>query len=58
VLIFIAGVPWILVSPEIYFTENHALPILQIIFPLVILIGLVWVRWWAIKFPHLLYRND
>ena len=58
VLILIAGVPWILVSPEIYFTENHALPILQIIFPLVILIGLVWVRWWAIKFPHLLYRND
>jgi hypothetical protein len=58
VLIVIAVIPWVLVSPEMFFTENHALPVLRIVFPLLVLIGLMWVRWWAIKFPNLPYRND
>lgn len=44
---------WLLVLPEISFTERVNLPVLIIVLPISIFVGMLWIRWWAFQIPRL-----
>jgi hypothetical protein len=44
---------WLLVLPEISFTERVNLPVLIIILPITIFVSMLWIRWWAFQIPRL-----
>jgi hypothetical protein len=55
VLILIAGGSWFLVYPPFDFTQDAYNPWLSIGYPLLVLMGMVWIRWWALRIPRLPY---
>ena len=54
----ILGVPWLLngVDPLI-FVETMALPGLVVGFPILVIVGMVWIRWWALSIPKLPFET-
>jgi hypothetical protein len=44
---------WLLVYPEFDFTQTQNSPWIFIGYPLVVLLGMVWIRWWAVDLPKL-----
>jgi len=53
ILIIISAGSWLLMLPEIKFTGNLSVPVLTVGLPLIIFIGMVWIRWWAVKLTRL-----
>lgn len=49
---------WLLVLQDIDFTGTFNVPILSIAFPLIIMLGLFWIRWWALRLPELPYKTS
>ncbi len=47
VLISILAVSWLLIMPELAFDSALSLPLLSIGLPLLIFMGMIWIRWWA-----------
>ena len=52
-LIIISGGSWLLVNGNINFVTTHWIPLLSIGFPVLVLVGIIWIRWWAIRIPKL-----
>ena len=55
VLIIISGGSWLLFIENINFTTTHWIPLLSIGFPIFVFVGLIWIRWWAVRIPKLPY---
>jgi len=54
ILIFItAGSSWISFLPDIDFTQSPSMPFFIIGLPLLVLLGMIWIRWWALKIRKL-----
>lgn len=56
-LLLIGFGSWLLVFPGIDFTANFIVPLLSIGYPLLTLLGLFWVRWWALRILDLPYKT-
>lgn len=54
-LLFFIG-PWFLILPELNMDRELRLNILFIGLPILIIGSLIWLRWWAMKIPHLHYE--
>lgn len=52
-MIVVAVGSWIISLPDIPFTLTESSPLLLILLPLLVLVGMVWIRWWAVKIPRL-----
>jgi hypothetical protein len=48
---------WLLVYPDINFTLPFDDKVISIVFPLFVLFGVIWIRWWALKIPKLPYET-
>ena len=46
---------WLLILPDVAFIEENHIPVLMIGLPIIIFIGMLWVRWWAFRIPELDY---
>lgn len=58
-LLFLIGSgSWLLVLTYIDFTKPFDVPLLSTGFPLFVLIGLFWIRWWALRIPVLPYQTQ
>ncbi|MBW6464939.1 MAG: DUF2029 domain-containing protein [Brevefilum sp.] len=55
VLILIGGGSWFLVETAFDFTQPTYKPWLTFGYPLLVLMGMVWIRWWALRIPRLPY---
>lgn len=55
-IVFGAGT-WLLVYPTINFTLPIDEKIISLVFPLMVLIGVIWIRWWALNIPRLPYET-
>lgn len=55
ILIFAAS--WLLVRPGISFQFEPSVPILAIGLPVLVFIGMIWIRWWAISIPKLPFEH-
>lgn len=55
VLVIIGAGSWLLVTSEVDFTASMAPPLLTIAFPLFVFLGMIWIRWWALRIPKLPY---
>ena len=55
-LVILVG-PWLLVYSDLDFATPHEIPLLYWGYPLVILLGMIWIRWWALKIPKLPYQS-
>lgn len=51
-MMILAGGSWLLVLPELEFTKINSLPEINIGLPLLVFIGMIWIRWWALKVPR------
>lgn len=56
-LITLGAVTWLLAFPTIDFTVSMDDKIISIVIPLFVLIGVIWIRWWALKIPKLPYET-
>ncbi len=56
-LLLIVVTPWLEVVNAIDFSKEITLPFLLIGFPILVLIGLISVKWWAVKVPKLPFEN-
>lgn len=56
-LLLIGFGSWLLVLTDIDFTATFIVPVLSIGYPLLIFLGLFWIRWWALRIPNLPYRT-
>jgi len=45
--------PWLLIRNTIQFLSAPSIPIFTLLLPLVMLGGMIWIRWWALKIPKL-----
>jgi hypothetical protein len=45
--------PWILVLPDVQFSETVSLPIITIGLPYLVFFSMIWIRWWAVKLTSL-----
>jgi hypothetical protein len=52
-LISIFSAPWLLVNPELLFDTKLSIPILMLSLPILVFVGMIWIRWWALKIPRL-----
>lgn len=57
VYLLIVTLPWLEVMKELDFSQEISLPILSIGLPILVILGLVSVRWWAVKVPKLPFEN-
>jgi hypothetical protein len=48
---------WLLVYPEIDLTKTTNLSWIFIVYSLVVLLGMIWIRWWALELPKLPYES-
>jgi hypothetical protein len=53
ILLFIFTGSWLLFNPEISFDLELSMPVLSIGLPLLVFIGMIWIRWWALRIPRL-----
>ncbi len=53
ILILLLAGSWLLVRPEISFVVEMSLPILVVGLPVLVFLGMIWIRWWALKIPRL-----
>jgi hypothetical protein len=58
VLVLISVGSWFLVYPAFDFTRATYKPWLTIGYPLLVLMGMVWIRWWALRIHRLPYDTD
>lgn len=58
VLVLIGVGSWLLVYSTIDFTQPDYGPFLTIGFPLLVLMGMIWIRWWALRIPKLPYETQ
>ena len=49
--------PWLLLYPDIHFTSLPDLPSLEVVFPILVMLGMIWIRWWAVKIPRLSFES-
>jgi uncharacterized membrane protein YfcA len=47
---------WLLVYPEFDLSKNN-LSWIFIVYSLVVLSGMIWIRWWALELPKLPYES-
>ena len=52
-LILISVGSWLLILPEIQFLEAVSVPFMTIGLPLLVFIGMIWIRWWVVRFTSL-----
>jgi len=45
---------WLLVFPEVRSFEEISVPLLSVGLPVLIFLGMIWTRWWALNIPKLL----
>jgi hypothetical protein len=45
--------PWLTVDMNVSFVEGIALPVFIAGFPFLVIVGMVWIRWWAFNIPKL-----
>jgi hypothetical protein len=57
-LIIIGMGSWLLVYPNIDFTAPIGVPLLSIGMPFLVIIGMIWIRWWALTRPQLPYQVE
>lgn len=56
-LLAVAALTWTFAGPDYSFLQNQSLPILAAGLPIIILAGMVSIRWWAIRLPRLPYEK-
>lgn len=57
-LIFLAtGGSWIAFLPDLDFTQTPSMPFFTIGLPLLVLIGMIWTRWWALNIRKLPFEK-
>ncbi len=49
---------WLLIIPDVNFSAPFNVPLLTLGFPLFVLLGMVWIRWWALSIPKLPYETQ
>ncbi len=52
-VILVSAGSWILVLPDVRFTESISITPLTIGLPLFVFISMLWIRWWAVKLTRL-----
>ena len=52
IIILIAG-SWMILFPDVNFVEEITSPIIFIGLPMLVLIGMIWTRWWALEIPRI-----
>jgi len=52
-LISIFSAPWLLVNPELLFDTKLSIPMLMLSLPILVVVGMIWIRWWVLKIPRL-----
>jgi hypothetical protein len=57
VMFLIAGGSWLLVLPEVDLSQTMPLPLFSVVLPLLVFIGMTWIRWWALKIPKLSFES-
>jgi hypothetical protein len=58
VLVLIGVGSWLLVHSTLDFTQIDYGPFLTIGYPLLVLLGMIWIRWWAMRIPMLPYETQ
>lgn len=48
---------WLLVYPDINFTQMPILPLINVVLPILVFIGMIWNRWWALKIPKFIFED-
>lgn len=56
-IILLAVGSWFLVKSEDLFVEEISMPVLVVCFPILVIIGLIWIRWWAFTIPQLPFES-
>jgi hypothetical protein len=57
VFFIVSGGPWFLVLPGLDFTQAINILLISMYYPLIVLIGLIWIRWWALRVPKLPFES-
>jgi hypothetical protein len=58
VLLLIGVGSWLSFFSEIDFTQPSFGPWLTVGYPLLVLLGMIWIRWWALRIPKLPYETQ
>lgn len=49
--------PWLAVDVQTSFVEETTLPVLVAGFPILVIAGMIWIRWWAFNIPKLPFEE-
>jgi len=52
IILIVVG-SWFFVKPEISFVKEMSLPVLVVGLPILVIIGMIWIRWWAFRITRL-----
>ena len=50
--------PWVNILESIDFSRDLNMPTLLIGYPILVVIGMIWVRWWAVNVPQLPFERE
>lgn len=50
--------PWLNIMDSIDFSQTISMPFLLIGLPILVIMGLIWVRWWAVNVPKLPFEKE
>jgi hypothetical protein len=56
-IVIFSILPWIMILPVDSFKDPVGLSLLSIVLPLLVLIGINWIRWWALNIPRLPFES-
>jgi hypothetical protein len=56
-IILVVGGSWFLMNFNLDFSLPVEIPLLTIGLPLLVLLGMIWIRWWALNVPQLTYET-
>ncbi|MGC8857013.1 MAG: hypothetical protein ACP5QU_09450, partial [Anaerolineae bacterium] len=51
-LLFAFGLPWLLITQGISLAGLQPAEIVFLFYPLLTMLGLYWIRWWAVRLPR------
>lgn len=57
-LVAVGAGSWLMIYPDVNFSAPIDAPLLTIGYPLFVLLGMVWIRWWALSIPKLPYETQ
>lgn len=57
ILILLLAGSWLFARPNISFLSDVSMPLLSVGLPVLVFVGMIWIRWWALEIPHLPFES-